>query len=189
LARGKREPAVFLDRDFTIIEDTEYSTDVARLAPLPGVVEALKELKRSGYRLVIVTNQSGVARGTFTEEALRDFHRRMLDMFAGLGVSFDGLYYCPHFTEGEAKQYVRECDCRKPAPGLLLRAAEELGLDLERSWMVGDRPSDVGAGHAAGCRTIRVLTGHQPEPGDPEPDATVPDLAAAVRYILAADRP
>lgn len=187
MPRRKGDPAVFLDRDSTIIEDMEYSTDPARLAPLPGAVEALKRLKEAGYRLVIVTNQSGVARGIFSEESLRTFHRRMLDMFERQGVKFDGLYYCPHFTEGASKEHVRECDCRKPAPGLLVRAARDLGLDLRRSWMVGDRPSDVGAGRAAGCRTIRVLTGQPQQASDPEPDAIVADLPAAARHIIECD--
>jgi len=181
--------AVFLDRDNTIIEDAEYSADPSVLAPLPGVADALKRLRRAGWKLIIVTNQSGIARGLFTEEALQSFHRHMLQWFAKRGVRFDGLYYCPHYPQGEAEEYVKTCDCRKPAPGMLLKAARELDIDLSRSWMVGDRPTDIGAGRAASCRTIRVLTGQSPEPDEPAADFTAADLVAAVDQILGAGEP
>lgn len=177
-------PAVFLDRDNTIIKDAVYSVDPNGFSPLPGAVGALKRLISAGYRIVVITNQSGVARGVFTEEALIEFHEYLRDWFAREGAPLDGVYYCPHYTEGTATGYVTECDCRKPAPGMLLRAAEELHLDLSRSWMVGDRPADVAAGKAAGCRTIRVLTGPAPVPEDPEPDFLADNLPAAADMIL-----
>jgi len=116
----------------------------------------------------------------------------MLEWFAERGVRFDGIYYCPHYPEGAAAEYVATCDCRKPAPGMLLKAARELDIDLSRSWMVGDRgsdigASDIGAGRAASCRTIRLLAGRSPEPDDPSADFTAADLVAAVEHILCAE--
>ena len=179
--------AVFLDRDGTIIEDLEYCVDVERLRPLPGAVRALRKLQEAGYLLIVVTNQSGVARGLFKEEELREFHRVMLDVFGKHGVRFSGILYCPHYAEGKVTPYAVPCDCRKPASGLLLRAAEEHGIDLKLSWMVGDRAEDIGAGRAAGCRTIRVLTGPETPEGDILPDFTAPDISAAAEIILNAE--
>ena len=178
-----------MDRDGTIMEDMEYSTDPAALAVFPDVVKALNRLQRLGYKLVIVTNQSGVARGIFTEASLQAFHACLAAWFHERGVRFDGIYYCPHYPEGKVRQYVKTCDCRKPAPGMLLRAAADLNIALTRSWMIGDRPADVGAGHAAGCRTIRLLTGEKPLPGDPTPDCTLPTFAAAADHIASAAAP
>ena len=177
--------AVFLDRDGTIIEDLEYCVDVERLHPLPGAVRALRKLQEVGYLLIVATNQSGVARGLFKEEELREFHRVMLDIFHRQGVRFSDIIYCPHYAKGEvAAPYAVPCDCRKPAPGMLLRAAEEHGIDLKLSWMVGDRAEDIGAGCAAGCRTIRVLTGPETPEGDILPDFTAADISAAAEIIL-----
>ena len=176
--------AVFLDRDGTIIEDMEFSTDPARLRPYPGTAFVLRQLQDAGYLLILVTNQSGVARGRFTEAELQAFHEHLVRTFDEMGVRFAGVCYCPHYEEGKVEPYAVACDCRKPEPGMLLRAAQEHRIDPSRSWMIGDRPADVGAGQAAGCRTIRVLTGGKPEPGDPEPDYTVKDLAAAAEVIL-----
>jgi histidinol-phosphate phosphatase family protein len=178
--------AVFLDRDDTIIADMEFSIARARLRPLPGAAAALRRLQEAGYLLIIVTNQSGLARGLFSEEALRGFHEHFLRRLQKSGVRFAGLYYCPHYVGGKVAEYAIACDCRKPKPGLLLRAARELGLDLKQSWMVGDRPADVGAGRAAGCRTIRVGNGEWAE-SDPRADFEAPDLAGAAEIILEND--
>ena len=175
--------AVFLDRDNTVIVDMEFSTDLAGLRPLPGALRALRRLQEAGYLLIVVTNQSGVARGRFSEERLRGFHEHFLRRFERSGVRLAGIYYCPHYAEGEVPEYSIACDCRKPQPGLLLRAARELGVDLKRSWMVGDRPADIGAGRAAGCRTIRVGNAEWAE-SDPRADFETPDLARAAETIL-----
>jgi histidinol-phosphate phosphatase family protein len=139
--------AVFLDRDGTLIVDTGYPRDPAEVRLIPGAAAALLRFRERGFRLVVVSNQSGIARGVVTEEQARSVHDRFVGCLAAQGVVLDGVYYCPHGPDGG-------CDCRKPRPGLLRRAAEELGLDLERSFAVGDLPRDVEAGVAAGCRAF-----------------------------------
>ncbi len=178
--------AVFLDRDNTIIADMEFSTNRAKLRPLPGAVEALRRLQKAGYVLIVVTNQSGVARGRFSEERLRRFHEHFLHRFERSGVRLAGIYYCPHYAGGKVAEYAIACDCRKPQPGMLLRAARELGVDPKHSWMVGDRPADIGAGRAAGCRTIRVGSAEWGK-SDPRPDFETADLAGAAKIILGDD--
>ena len=186
MSKSRPHKAVFLDRDGTIIEDTKFSTDPATLRPLAGALDGLRRLREAGYLLVVVTNQSGVARGTFDEASLQRFHEYMLRWFAERGVAIEAIYYCPHYPEGKLAPFARTCDCRKPAPGMLLKAAKEHGINLAESWMIGDRPADMGAGRAAGCRTIRVGTG-DPAPEDhPEPDFYAPDLSTAAQLILGA---
>ena len=178
--------AVFLDRDNTVIADMEFSTNRAKLRPLPGAMGALRRLQEAGYLLIIVTNQSGVARGRFSEERLRRFHEHFLHRFERDTVRLAGIYYCPHYADGKVAEYAIACDCRKPQPGMLLRAARELGVDPKQSWMVGDRPADIGAGRAAGCRTIRVGSAEWSD-SDPRPDFRAPDLAGAAKFILGDD--
>ena len=176
--------AVFLDRDETIIEDMEFSVDPARIRLLPGALDAMRRFQEAGYLLIVITNQSGVARGVFDEKGLAVCHEHLREKLREEGVTITDVYYCPHYSEGSVERYAVACDCRKPAPGMLLHAAREHDIDLEQSWMIGDRPADVGAGRAAGCRTIRVLTGPPPEDGEAAPDFTVPDMAAAAEVIL-----
>jgi D-glycero-D-manno-heptose 1,7-bisphosphate phosphatase len=183
LPNKRAKKAVFLDRDNTIIADMEFSTDCARLRLLPGALEALRRLQAAGWLLIIVTNQSGVARGRFSEQSLRDFHDHLLRWLELTGVRFAGLYYCPHYAAGKLEKYAIPCDCRKPQPGMLLRAARDHNVDLKRSWMVGDRPADIGAGQTAGCRTIRVGNADWTK-SDPRPDFGTPDLAGAAEIIL-----
>ena len=137
----------------------------------------------------MISNQSGVARGVFAEEALGPVRDRVRDLIANIGVELDGFYYCPHHPEGNVAEYARACDCRKPAPGLLRRAAADLRVDCGTSWMIGDILDDVEAGRAAGCRTVLLDNGHETEwvrSLAREPDAIAPDLAAATRIILQA---
>jgi histidinol-phosphate phosphatase family protein len=145
-------PAVFLDRDGTLIADVGYPRDPRQVAPLPGVAAALARLARLGFALVIVSNQSGVGRGLFSRAEADAVHAEVVRRFARAGVCFDGAYYCYHAPD-------EGCRCRKPAPGLLLRAAAELGLDPRRSFMVGDKQIDVEAGAAAGCLGLRFGAG------------------------------
>jgi D-glycero-D-manno-heptose 1,7-bisphosphate phosphatase len=147
-ARPANRRALFIDRDDTLIVDVGYPRDPALVAPLPGAIDALRALQ-AGFALVIVSNQSGIGRGLITPAEARAVHDRVVELFARGGVGFAGAYYCPHPPDAG-------CPCRKPAPGLLLDAARELGLDVARSLVVGDKASDIAAGRAAGChRAIR----------------------------------
>jgi D-glycero-D-manno-heptose 1,7-bisphosphate phosphatase len=139
--------AVFLDRDGTVIEDPGYLSDPSGVRLLPGAADALRKLRAAGYRLVLVSNQSGIGRGYFTAEQAEAVHRRVVEQLSRKGVVLDDARYCPHAPDDG-------CPCRKPRPGLLLAAARELGLDLGASFMVGNSSVDIGAGRNAGCRTI-----------------------------------
>lgn len=172
--------AVFLDRDGTIMEDSNYVGDVERVVLIPSAVGALKRLRDAGYKLFIITNQSGVGRGFFTREAVEQIHTHLDEQFGKAGVRFDGYYVCPHHPEDN-------CDCRKPKPKFLLDAAREYGLDLARSFMIGDRASDIGAGANAGTKTILVLTGGGRETlvkNETKPDHVAGDIAGAADWIL-----
>ncbi len=148
--------AVFLDRDGCIIEDKDFLTDPSEIRMLPGVAEGLRRLERAGFLLLIVSNQSGVARGYLDETRLEEIHERLTEMLLEQGVRVAGIYYCPHLPEGTVARYAIECDCRKPKPGMLLEAAKEHDVDLSVSYMVGDMLRDVEAGAAAGCRGILI---------------------------------
>ena len=184
-----RPRAVFLDKDGTLVEDVPYNVDPARIRLAPGAREGLTALADAGYRLFVVSNQSGVARGMFGEEALGPVWAKLAELLGGFGVKLDGAYYCPHYPGGSVPEFARDCDCRKPAPGMLLRAAREHGLDLAESWLVGDILHDVEAGRRAGCRTVLLDNGHETEwdlsPGR-RPHLVAADLAEAARLILAA---
>jgi lipopolysaccharide heptosyltransferase II len=183
-------PAVFIDKDGTLVKDVPYNVDPDQICLLPGV-ERLRELTLAGYELVLVSNQSGVARGYFDEAALQHSMLSLEQKLREVGVRFAGVYWCPHHPTGRMERYRLECDCRKPNPGLFRRAAEELSLDLERSWMVGDILNDVEAGARAGCRTVHIDSGHETEwllGLNRLPHRTVSDLAGAVDAILASDR-
>jgi D-glycero-D-manno-heptose 1,7-bisphosphate phosphatase len=163
MTEGNRRAAVFLDRDGTINEEVGYLDRMEKLQLIPGAAEAIRLINTSGMKTVVVTNQSGVARGIFTESFVAETHARLGEMLRAEGASLDGIYYCPHHpTEGRG-DYLRVCECRKPAPGLLLRAAAELHLDPARSYMVGDTLKDIEAGARAGAQGILVRTGYGEE--------------------------
>lgn len=147
-------PAVFLDRDGTLIKDQPYRDTPAGLRLLPNVVRGLRAWVASGYVPVIVTNQSGLARGLFTRKTLDLIHARLLGLLKKAGVRVAAIYVCPHLANGKVRRYARVCACRKPKPGLLKRAARELKLDLGSSVMIGDSPKDVEAGKAAGAQAL-----------------------------------
>jgi len=174
--------AVFLDRDGTLIVNRHYGSDPDRIELFDGVVEGLLELRVAGYKLVLVSNQSGVARGYFDEAAVARMHDRLQRLLDRHGAALDGMEYCPHHPEGDTPPYGVECACRKPAPGMLRRAARKHGVNLSASWMVGDIEADVEAGRRAGARTVLV----GPDPAQPYPDHRAEDFVAAVRHILAA---
>jgi D-glycero-D-manno-heptose 1,7-bisphosphate phosphatase len=174
-------PAVFLDRDGTIIEDADYLTDPEQIRILPGVLSALKRLRDSGYLLIVVTNQSAIARGWLTEDGLKEVHSELDRRLHAGGAHVDAYYCCPHLPEGTVPRYAVACDCRKPKPGLLNRAAQEWDVDMGSSFMVGDSVRDAEAGRHAGCRSI--LVGSAPESAE-WPSA--PGLAEAADLILGA---
>ena len=179
-------PAVFLDRDGTIIEERHYLCDPAGVRLLPGAAEAIIALRERGFACVIVSNQSGIGRGLFTVEQLELVQAELARRLEAAGAALDGWYYCPEAPRGEDRSAIEHPD-RKPGPGMLLRAAAELGLDLSRSWMVGDMLSDLLAGRNAGCRgSILVRTGYGSRlesPGDAA-DHVAADLREAAAWIL-----
>ncbi|MBY0397516.1 MAG: HAD family hydrolase [Thermoleophilia bacterium] len=187
-AAGTR-PAVFLDRDGTIIEHVHYLRDPADVRLLPGAAEALRRLAEAGFARVVVTNQSAIARGMLTVEGLGRVHDEMNRQLAEAGASVDAIYFCPEAPAGDDRTAVESHD-RKPGPGMLLRAAAEHGLDLAASWMIGDMISDILAGRNAGCRgSILVRTGAESiaaEAALGPDDPAVDDLIAAAALILSA---
>lgn len=184
--------AVFLDKDGTLIEDVPYNVDPRKIRLAEGAAEGLRELKRAGYLLIVVSNQSGIAHGFFDERALSAAERRLRAILAASGAPLDGFYFCPHHPDGKMPGYSVACDCRKPKPGLLLRAAAEHGVDLAVSWLVGDILDDVEAGRRADCRTVLLLNGHETEwqlTADRWPHHVSANLATAARLILRASEP
>jgi D-glycero-D-manno-heptose 1,7-bisphosphate phosphatase len=187
-------PAVFLDRDGTLIEDVGYLDAIDRIAVFPWSVDAVRALNRAGLPVVVVTNQSGIARGLFSCETVGAVHDEISRRFADGHARVDAYYYCPHHPRGTVAEYARECDCRKPGCGLVERAARDLNLDLARSFVVGDQWTDIALAHAVNARGIFVRTGRGasgPRPDDVAPPAaSVDNLAAAASWILVhADRP
>jgi D-glycero-D-manno-heptose 1,7-bisphosphate phosphatase len=183
--------AVFLDRDKTLIEDTGYINSPTLLKILPGVVEALKQLKKMGYMLVVVTNQSGVARGIIKIEMLDEIHQKLTQLFAHKGVYLDRIYHCPFHPDGVIPEYRKESELRKPNPGMILKAAKEMDIDLSQSWMVGDSYRDIAAGKAANCRTILLnfaLDQTYRKPQDPVPDKEAVNIKEVVNIIKMFER-
>ena len=186
------KPAVFLDRDGTINEQMGYINHIDRFHLLDGVTDAIRRLNIAGIPVVVVTNQSGLARGYFPESLLEEVHRKMELLLALDNAHVDGIYVCPHHLEAKEAKFRVDCDCRKPKKGLFVRAARELGLDLARSYVVGDRWSDLKAAASFGARGILVLTGYGR--GDYEyigpqqqiqPHYVAENLQEAVDWILA----
>jgi D-glycero-D-manno-heptose 1,7-bisphosphate phosphatase len=180
------QKAVFLDRDGTLIHDPGYINHPSQVKLLPGVGPSLAQLNKMGYRLVIVTNQSGVARGLVTEQGLGEIHHQLKILLADEGVDISAIYYCPFHPDGTIEHYKRESDLRKPAPGMLLKAAKELNIDLSHSWMIGDSYRDTTAGSRAGCQTILLDTPgrtQERQPNDPEPTKRAVNLREAVNIL------
>ncbi len=184
MAESLLRPAVFLDRDGTICEEVGYLNDVSRLMIYPWAARAIRRLNDANMAVIVVTNQSGVSRGIFPESLVRDVHRQMAQELGNAKARLDAIYYCTHRREDN-------CDCRKPLPGLLKRAAEEHGIDLTRSYVVGDRYADVALAQATGGRGVLVLSGygrgeyelHRDE-WPRQPDLVVENLEIAVDEIL-----
>jgi D-glycero-D-manno-heptose 1,7-bisphosphate phosphatase len=186
-------PAAFLDRDGTVIEELGYLADPDQIRFIPGSVPALHDLRGAGFRLVLLTNQAGVARGLLTEKDVQRVNDRLDTLLREAGVPLDRIYYCPHHPEVGPPEYRRICECRKPGPGMAAQAQRELQLDLGRSVIFGDHATDAGvARHFPGMRSVLVLTGHgadqlaKIEAGEiPRPDHIAPDLRRGVDWLLA----
>lgn len=176
--------AVFLDRDGTIVREVNYLSREEDMELLPGAAEALRRIGEAGYLRIVVTNQAGVARGYFDEATVVRLNEVLRERLRALGADVESFAYCPHLPE-----ITGPCDCRKPAPGMILCEARRLDVDLAASWMVGDKVLDVEAGKRAGCRTALVLTGYGPEEAKvldaagEEPDLVAEDLAAFARRL------
>lgn len=191
---GTSRRAVFLDRDGVIVEDRGLLLDVEGIQIPAGVPEALSKLHQAGFALVVISNQAVVARGLISEAKVLKLQEQVESRLQSLGApQLDGFYYCPHHPSATLSTYRVDCSCRKPRPGLLLKASQDLGLDLSASFMVGDRPTDLQAGHRAGCRSLWVQTGRHGDPVIETSEAVDPDipiahvcdnLAAAATWIL-----
>jgi D-glycero-D-manno-heptose 1,7-bisphosphate phosphatase len=181
--------AVFLDRDGTLIEEAGYLDRLERMVFFPYSVDAVRVLNQAGFAVIVITNQAGIARGIVREAFVGEAHAHMSRRVEAGGAKIDGFYYCPHYPGGSVEPYGVACECRKPAPGLLRRAAGDLDLDLSGSFVVGDRWHDIAAGQAVGARGVLVRTGlgrreeAAPAPGA-APDAIVDNLADAAAWIL-----
>ena len=181
--------AVFLDRDGTLIEDVGYLDAIARVAFYPWTIDSIRALNRAGLAVVVVTNQSGIARGFFSEAFVEETHRHISARLEAAGARVDAYYYCPHHPRGTVGLYARPCGCRKPARGLVDSAVADLGLDAARSFVVGDKWLDVQLGRAVGARAILVRTGsgaaeETRPPAGVVADVVVDNLAAAASWIL-----
>ncbi len=177
--------AIFFDRDGTLINDPGYLNHPDQVQLLDGAAEALKELRGLSYKTVVVSNQSGVARGIVTEEMLGRIHDRLRELLAAKGASLDKVYYCPYHPDGVIDQYRKDSDWRKPGPGMLLAAAREMDIDLTKSWMIGDNERDVEAGRNAGCKTI-LISPTRSESGYPEksrPDHVAVNMREAINIV------
>jgi D,D-heptose 1,7-bisphosphate phosphatase len=182
--------AVFLDKDGTINEDLGYIADPEDIKLLAGAGEAIKLLNQAGYKTIVISNQSGVARGRFTENTLQYLNKVLHKQILGGGGFLDYIYYCPHHPEIGIHPYKTECECRKPKPGMIKRGAREHNIDLSASYMIGDKDSDIEAGKNAGLKTILVLTGYGKdtlialEAKKITPDHIANDLLEAVKWLL-----
>ncbi len=190
----KKRRAVFLDRDGTINEDVGYPAHWSQVHVYPFALEAVRRLRRAGLAVVVVTNQSGVGRGAFTEDDLRALHRDLSAAFEAAGARLDGIYSCPHFCPPAQVPRGGACPCQKPKPALGLLAAAELALDLRRSYVVGDKPSDILFGRNIGAVPVLVLTGYgrqalrDLQSAGVRPSRVAENLAAAAEWILGRER-
>lgn len=185
--------AVFLDRDGTLIEEVGYLDRPERIALYPFAADAIRALNRAGIRVVMVTNQSGIARGFFTPAVVDACHAHIAAQLSRAGARIDAYYYCPHHPDGCVPEFVVRCDCRKPGTALVERAVREFGVDPQRSFAVGDRWVDIGLARAMGGRGVLVRTGYgavveHVAPSGMTADAVVDNLAGAASWILAAAR-
>jgi D-glycero-D-manno-heptose 1,7-bisphosphate phosphatase len=188
MAVTQGDKAVFLDKDGTLVEDVPYNVDPAHIRFTAGAIEGLRLLVDRGFRIFVVSNQPGVALGRFSEKALSAVERHISEELNDRGVTVDGFYYCPHHPQGAIPAYAVRCGCRKPRSGMLMQAARDHGIELTRSWMVGDILDDIEAGRRARCRTILIDNGNETEwdlSGERWPEALADDLLSAAQIVLA----
>lgn len=190
-SRRRGVPAVFLDRDGTISEEVGYINHIERLRLYPWAAEAILKLNRAGWPVIVITNQSGVARGYFTEKLIQEVHERIASELAARGAKVDAFYYCPHHPTGQVQVYRLDCRCRKPLTGMVEEAAQRFHIDLTASYIVGDTYRDMQLGFSAGLRTILLLTGygrgeyeHQRHRWPRMPDGIAENLLEAVEIVL-----
>ena len=180
------QKAVFLDRDDTIIEDPGYINNPEQVKLISGAASALVDLRKMGYKIIVVSNQSGIARGIITEQALAQIHEKLKQLLAQENAYLDRIYYCPFHPDGVIQKFRRDSDWRKPRPGMLLTAAKEMNIDLAGSWMIGNDYKDIAAGKAAGCRTI-LIKSHTNRPvkqfNDPDADFEAINLKETVNIL------
>jgi histidinol-phosphate phosphatase family protein len=170
--------AVFLDRDGTMARDVPYCSHPGDFELFPDTSRAVRLFNEHDYSVIVITNQSGVARGYFTEDVLEQIHRKMLHQLTEGGAHIDGIYYCPHHPDDD-------CKCRKPKPQMIMQAVKEHDIDLKRSFMVGDQPMDIQLGRNVGCRTVLIPSGAgQNDSKSPSPDYVAPDLYQAALWII-----
>lgn len=180
------EPAIFLDRDGTLVPDNEHTGNPAKIALVEGIAPSLRRLRDAGFRLVVATNQGGVARGRFTEADVDAYHRRLsdlLDAATGLRATVERFYYCPFHPEGTVAEYTRDHPWRKPKPGMIVQAAQDMELELERSWGIGDTPRDIAACRAAGLRTV-IVSRNREHIADAGADFSAETMGEAVELVL-----
>jgi D-glycero-D-manno-heptose 1,7-bisphosphate phosphatase len=191
MSENKLRSAVFMDRDGTLIEDAGYIDTTDKIRLFPEAIEAVKLLNDAGYKTIIVSNQSGVARGYFSEDTAKLINNRVIELFAERGASIDAVYYCPHHPRYGNQNYRRDCECRKPKSGMILKAVKELDLDLSGSIMVGDKYTDVKTGKNLDLFSILVFTGYGRQEYQkmktnnvkPDPDLVIENIYDAALFI------
>ncbi|MDI6731841.1 MAG: D-glycero-beta-D-manno-heptose 1,7-bisphosphate 7-phosphatase [Candidatus Margulisbacteria bacterium] len=179
--------AVFMDRDGTIIEDVGYLNHPSNIQFIPGSIEAIKKLNAAGYKVIIITNQAGVARGLVSEDMLQTIDKALHKWILASHAHLDGIYYCPHHPEHGHYPYRQACECRKPHPGLIKRAQRDFDIDLSQSYMIGDKATDIEAGRRAGVKTTMVLSGRGSEEKNHlkhPPNQFAENLLEAVNLII-----
>jgi D-glycero-D-manno-heptose 1,7-bisphosphate phosphatase len=182
--------AIFIDRDGTLIKDIPYNTDPALISLEFYAAEMLQLLKRNNFLLIIISNQSGIARGWVRIEDVYKIHQAIRRKLLPYNVQLDSIYYCPHLPQGVIEDYAHDCNCRKPKPGMLLKAAKDFNIDMSSSWMIGDILNDVEAGNRAGCKTILIDNNNETEwqiSNVRKPVGMVKNLEDAAKFILTTD--
>lgn len=179
--------AIFLDKDGTLIPDIPYNVDVEKITLSSSIISGLKALNDAGYAFIMISNQSGIAKGYFDQKAIQAVEAKVRQLLVREGIYLDGFYYCPHDEHGEVAAFSRPCKCRKPQPGLIIEAAHDHDIDLANSWMIGDILDDIESGHRAGCKAILINNGNETiwEMNELRvPDVMLNSINEAAVYIL-----